>query len=509
MKIKDIFEGLALVKEIEGDLDKEITSICCDSRKVENGSLFVAIRGFKSDGRVYFNDVIKKGAKAVVTENNVLGKKGVSPNGTAITCISVHDTRKALALLSAKFYGYPSKKISVIGITGTNGKTTTSYLLESVLKINHFKTGRVGTIDYRFNGEIIPASHTTPESIDLQYLLKRMADSNVKYCVMEVSSHSLELERVYGMRFETGIFTNLTQDHLDFHGTEEKYFTAKEKLFKEYGLKKAVINTDNGYGKRLLKDINAGEILTYGIEEKADVIARDIYNSIDGLRFFVDTPAGEFRIESRLIGKYNVYNILAAVSAGILEELPRENIIKGIFSVNSIPGRLETIDEGQDFTVLVDYAHTDDALKNVLKSAKELPHNKLIVVFGCGGDRDRGKRPLMGRVGVEHSDFAIITSDNPRSEEPLKIIEEIEAGVLDTHSMDDLLGAEIRSQRYIRIPDRREAIEFSINKASKGDIVIIAGKGHEDYQIFRDKRIHFDDREIAREEIRKVMSNER
>ena len=495
MKIQEIFKEVDLIN-VNGSMDREISSVYYDSRKVDNGSLFVAIKGLKSDGHNFLGEAIKRGAKAVVVENGYQ-QSVIRDRLSETTCISVRDSRKALALISANFYGHPSREMSVIGITGTNGKTTISYLINSILKVNGFKTGLIGTIDYRFDGEIIPSSHTTPESLDLQQLFKRIAGNGGKYCVMEVSSHSLELDREYGTRFETGVFTNLTQDHLDFHGNLEKYFHAKARLFKEYGLKKGVINIDDPYGRRLIKDVKSEKILTYGIKEDADVKADDVNISINGLKFTANTPIGKLNIESRLLGMHNIYNILASVSTAILEGLSEESIIKGILLLDTVPGRLEGINEGQDFTVLVDYAHTDDALKNVLNAAREIPHNRIMVVFGCGGDRDRGKRPLMGKAAVEYSDFAIITSDNPRSEEPSKIIDEIEKG----------MGTEDRGQRtenrYIKIPDRREAIEYAINNASKGDIVIIAGKGHEDYQIFRDKKIHFDDREVAREAIRK------
>ncbi|MEK6589450.1 MAG: UDP-N-acetylmuramoyl-L-alanyl-D-glutamate--2,6-diaminopimelate ligase [Nitrospinota bacterium] len=495
MKIKEIFDGIELI-HLKGSLDKEISSICYDSRNVKNGSLFVAIKGLRFNGHDFLHEVIKKGAKAVVVENEILNTRGVNSNGTDITYIGVYDSRKTLACISAIFYRHPSREMSVIGITGTNGKTTTSYLINSILGMNGYRTGIIGTIDYRFNGEVIPSSHTTPESLDLQGLLRKMADKGVRYCVMEVSSHSLELERVYGMRFETGIFTNLTQDHLDFHGSLEKYFEAKSRLFRDYGLKKAVINIDDQYGRRLIRDTGAESVLTYSIGGEADVAARDISVSFNGLHFFIDTPLGGLPIESRLIGRHNIYNILASVSAAILEGLSKESILKGILSVDTIPGRLERIEEGQDFMVLVDYAHTDDAMKNILTTARELPHNKLIVVFGCGGDRDRGKRPLMGKVGVMNSDLAIVTSDNPRGEDPLKIIEEIEHGIKGS-------GFDDKGMRYVKIPDRRKAIEFSVSRASRGDIVVIAGKGHENYQIFGDKRIHFDDREVVREAIKK------
>ncbi|HAP66620.1 MAG TPA: UDP-N-acetylmuramoyl-L-alanyl-D-glutamate--2,6-diaminopimelate ligase [Nitrospinae bacterium] len=508
MKIQEILKEVNLIN-VNGSMDIEISSLSYDSRKVDEGSLFVAIKGLKSDGHNFLNDAVESGARAVVVENGLWGgdfeseiRRPIHWMGTPkseVTYITVLDSRKALAVISTEFYGHPSREISIIGVTGTNGKTTTSYLINSILRANNFKSGLIGTIDYRFDREIIPSLHTTPESLDLQRFFKKVVDGSGKYCVMEVSSHSLELDRVYGTRFEMGVFTNLTQDHLDFHGNLEKYFSAKARLFKEYGLKKAVINIDDPYGKRLIKDSRIDKILTYGITEGADVKADDIDMSVKGLKFVATTPIGKLNIESKLLGMHNIYNILASVSTAILEGFSKESIIKGILLLDTVPGRLEGINEGQDFTVLVDYAHTDDALKNVLNAAKELPHKRLIVVFGCGGDRDRGKRPLMGKAAVEYSDFAIITSDNPRSEDPLKIIEEIEAGVSSQESI-------VRSQRHIKIPDRGEAIEFAINNASKGDIVIIAGKGHEDYQIFRDKKIHFDDREVAREAIKKIQS---
>jgi len=503
MKIQKIFKEVDLIN-VNGSMEREISSVYYDSRKVDNGSLFVAIKGLNSDGHDFLGEAIKRGAKAVVVENGYQ-QSVIRDRLSETTCISVRDSRKALALISANFYGHPSREMSVIGITGTNGKTTISYLINSILKVNGFKTGLIGTIDYRFNGEIIPSSHTTPESLDLQMFFKRVVNGGGKYCVMEVSSHSLELDRVYGTSFETVVFTNLTQDHLDFHGTLEKYFNVKARLFKEYGLKKAVINIDDPYGRRLISDTKSEKILTYGIKEDADVKADNISLSIDGLKFIANTSIGKLKIESRLIGMHNVYNILAAISAAILEGLTRKNIIEGVLSVDVVSGRMERINEMQDFTVIVDYAHTDDALKNVLKAAREIPHNRITVVFGCGGDRDRGKRPLMGKVAIEYSDFVIITSDNPRSEEPLKIIEEIEKGI---KQWSVVSGQWSVDDRYIKIPDRREAIEFAINNASKGDIVIIAGKGHEDYQIFKDKKIHFDDREVAREAIRKATSNE-
>ncbi len=513
MKLREIFKGIDLIK-VDGDMDREISAVCCDSRKTENDSVFVAVKGLKVNGHDFLSDAIKRGAKALVVENNIMGRghgSGVReklapcppkqvrgrllPLAPDVTYITVPDSRKALALMSDRFYGRPSEDMSIIGITGTNGKTTTSYLISSIIEAEGFKTGIVGTIDYRFDGEIIPAPNTTPESLDLHGLFRKMSDRKVKYCVMEVSSHSLELDRVYGTRFETGVFTNLTRDHLDFHNTMEMYFGAKARLFREYGLKKAVINIDDPYGRRLLNDVKADRVLSYGIEERADVMARDISISRKGLKFICDAPSGKFEVESRLIGRHNVYNILAAIAAAILEGFSRESIEKGVLSLDAVSGRLEKIEEGQDFTVLVDYAHTDDALKNVLNAARGLPHNKIFSVFGCGGDRDRGKRPLMGRIGAEYSDFAIITSDNPRSEDPNKIMEEIEKGILDNRQVS-------KPVNWTKIPDRRKAIEFAISRASGEDIVIIAGKGHEDYQILGDRKIRFDDREVAKEAIR-------
>ncbi|GAF68995.1 unnamed protein product, partial [marine sediment metagenome] len=387
-----------------------------------------------------------------------------------------------LALLASKFYGYPSKRLRLIGVTGTNGKTTVSYLIDSILRNYGFKVGVIGTISYRYNNRILPAPQTTPESLDLQYLLRDMVNNKVDYCILEASSHSLELQRLVGCEFHTAIFTNLGQDHLDFHKNRDIYFEAKAKLFRDYPIKIGIINIDDPYSKRLLENFS-GRVMTYSLNKSSDVIAEDMSCSQKGISVTVKTAQGRTKIKSSLLGQYNVYNILAAIGTGICHEMDLKTIKKGIEMVRVIPGRFEKIEEGQDFMVAVDFAHTEDALKNLLISARNITKKRLILVFGCGGDRDRLKRSLMGRVAARFSDFTIITSDNPRTENPIKIIEEIEKG------FDEVEG---KIGDYIKIEDREEAISRALNLACAGDFVLIAGKGHEPYQIIGNERKSFD-----------------
>tara|TARA_B100000315_G_scaffold235312_1_gene250127 strand:+ start:7285 stop:8772 length:1488 start_codon:yes stop_codon:yes gene_type:complete len=486
-----------LLKEVEmtenvGNLDVNISGIEYNSQNVNKGSVFVAIKGFQRDGAEFIEEALEKGAVGVVLQEGT-----AMPNriGDKTGAVVVKDSRKALASLSADFFGHPSRELDIVGITGTNGKTTIAYLLESILQSAGKKTGVIGTINYRFGGKVKPAMQTTPESLDLQKMFREMADNKVDNCFLEVSSHSLMLDRVYNTDFSVGVFTNLTQDHLDFHHTEEDYFKAKEKLFLEYKLKKAVVNVDDPYGKIISKKTSA-ETITIGIIEKSDVHARNIETSIKGIQFTAKTPQGEVQIVSGLLGRHNVYNILCAIATAIALGVSLEEIKRGIGDLQNVPGRLEKIDEGQDFTVVVDYAHTDDALKNVLKAARELTDKSLISVFGCGGNRDRGKRPKMGKIAGEYSDYTIITSDNPRNEEPASIASEIEQGI------KKVAG----SEKYSLILDRKKAIRQAIDMAEKEDFVVIAGKGHENYQLSKNLRIHFDDCETARELINEKLS---
>lgn len=500
MRLRDLINHLE-IKDVNGDIEVEIKDIAYDSRKVKDGSLFIAIRGYNSNGHGYINDAIKRGAIAIVGE----GFDGFTVHSSPFTVfITVPDSRRALALLSDKFYGHPSGTLKLIGITGTNGKTTTSYLIKSILEAAQKKVGLLGTINYIIGTDtILPASFTTPEALELQGFLKDILAGGAEYAVLEVSSHSLALQRVAGCEFEAALFTNLSQDHLDFHGTMEEYFRSKSKLFDQLrpnGI--AVINIDSPEGRILAKGLK-GNILSFGISEEADLKASDIKSGIRGLSFEIKWLGGMIKIESPLVGTHNVYNILASAGVALGLGIPSSMIIEGIARVKGVPGRFEKIDEGQDYTVVVDYAHTEDALRKVLMAARDLiakeaqkTRGKIITVFGCGGDRDRGKRPKMGEAACNLSDFVIITSDNPRSEDPLGIIKEIEKGI-----------TEVGLSNYTIIPDRREAIGKAIEIAEKGDLVVIAGKGHEDYQIIGEKRYPFDDREVAREMIKFKIQN--
>jgi UDP-N-acetylmuramoyl-L-alanyl-D-glutamate--2,6-diaminopimelate ligase len=420
-----------------------------------------------------------------------------------VTVVEVADTRKALAHLTAEFYGHPSDRFRLIGVTGTNGKTTTTYLIRQVLRAAGRRVGLLGTIQYDLDGERLPAPHTTPDPTALQPLFLRMADRGLTDVVMEVSSHALELDRVTGCEFDLAVFTNLTQDHLEFHKTMENYFSAKERLFLELGRearkpgpKRAVINRDDPWG-RLLLDRTKAPAWSYGLSPEADIRAQRIEMSLEGLRFEAHTPKGVFPVRSPLLGQYNVYNLLAAIGAGLSLEIPVESVTRGLSELSSVPGRFERIEAGQDFSFIVDYAHTEDALHRLLEAVASLSPRRIITVFGCGGDRDPGKRAPMGRVAARLSDRVILTSDNPRSEDPLSIIEQIEAGV------KEAVRHGARTDGYEVRPDRRKAIERAVELAGSGDAIVLAGKGHEDYQLIGPERLFFDDRVAAREAIQK------
>ncbi len=478
MKLKELLKALKSY-EIQGSEDTEIFDIQYDSRAVGKGSLFVAMKGEKADGNLFAPQAIEKGAVAVLTDKE-------KPFEGAAT-VRVPNAREALARISAAFYGEPATKLKLVGITGTNGKTTTSFLVESILREAGLNPGVIGTINYRYAGKVLPAPNTTPESLDLQRLLRDMVDGGVKAVVMEVSSHALSQDRVAGLIFDAGVFTNLTQDHLDYHGTMEAYFEAKARLFTDFidEGRAAVINMDDPKGEDLSKRA-VGRVMGYGVKgigigRETNMYPKDIKLGVEGIEGTLVTPSGDIKVKSSLVGEFNLYNILAAVGAGVGLGLPVEAIEKGISDLKNVPGRLERVDAGQPFTILVDYAHTPDALERVLSTIRGLTDKKIITVFGCGGDRDKGKRPIMGKIAAEYSDVVIVTSDNPRTEDPLKIIEDIKAGIT---------GVRV-------IPDRREAIREAIREANEGDVVLLAGKGHEDYQIIGKEKIHFDDREEA------------
>ncbi len=453
-----------------------VKGIAYDSRQVKPGYIFVAIKGFKTDGHQYIEDAVSKGAAAIVTQREVRIPEG-------IPWVRIADTRKGLARMAARFYGFPCDKMRVIGVTGTNGKTTTTYMIREVYKNAGKKTGLIGTINNMIGEKVLPVKHTTPESVDLQKFMAQMVKEQVEAAVMEVSSHALSLHRVEGCHFDIGVFTNITQDHLDFHRDMEDYLAAKTRLFAGAGT--SIINADSDYCERISKE-SGGKVVTYGMERQADVMAREINISPAGVSFRAIWPGGDIQVDLQLTGLFNVYNALAAFSVGLEEGLEPEGIKEALEALEGVPGRFELVNKGQPFAVIVDYAHTPDGLENILSTARQFTSGRLITVFGCGGDRDRTKRPLMGKLGVELSDLAVITSDNPRTEDPGKIIEDILEGVDSAGSVD-----------YTVIQDRGSAIGYAIKSAQAGDVVVIAGKGHETYQEINGERFHFDDREEA------------
>jgi UDP-N-acetylmuramoyl-L-alanyl-D-glutamate--2,6-diaminopimelate ligase len=468
--------------------DLEISELVYDSRQVKTGTLFVAIRGEKTDGNKYISDVLGRGAAAILSEQE---KTASIP--AEFPWIQVADARKALAISAANFYMRPAEVLKLTGVTGTNGKTTTSYLVDSILRAAGCEVGLLGTIGYRLVREALPAPNTTPESLDLQRYLAEIVRAGGTHAVLEASSHALAMNRLWGCPFAVAIFTNLTRDHLDYHKTFEEYFAAKRRLFECTGAAApatGVINRDDEYGQKLAG--LASRTLTYGLEPGADITTRKPAVSLSGIEFVAETPSGKIEIRSRLVGRPNVYNILAAIGAGVALDLSGEVIARGIAQLSAVPGRFERIDMGQPFLVVVDYAHTDDALRNLLATAKELnTDGRIITLFGCGGDRDRTKRPLMGEAAGHASDIVVLTSDNPRSEDPLLIINDVIVGVQRT-----------KAKLFVE-PDRQKAIEVALDEARSGDIVLLAGKGHETYQVLRDRTIAFDDREVARAALRR------
>lgn len=472
--------------EISGELELEIFNIAYDSRQVKKGGLFVCIEGFKQDGHSFIKKAVQNGAIAVLIE------KELDHYSQGITYIRVTDSRQALSYLSATFYNYPLQKLELIGVTGTNGKTTTTYLIKNMLEQAGYKTGLIGTIKNIIGDKTLPAVNTTPKSLDLYQLFDKMVKAGISYCVMEVSSHALDLKRVVGMDFKVGIFTNITQDHLDYHDSLADYLEVKSRLFKQLKDKGfAVVNIDDKGSDRIIEAAR-GEVITYGIREDADLKATNINISVKGVSFKIKGKR-KFLIKMKLTGLFNVYNTLAAIGCGYALGLSDSEIKNGLESIAGVAGRFELVDEGQDFSVIVDYAHTPDGMENVLKTALEFVKGNIIVVFGCGGDRDQTKRPKMGQMAVRYGDYAIITSDNPRSEKSEAIIADIEKGIKKLEN----------SNSYTVLPDRRKAIFFAINKAQKDDMVIVFGKGHETYQIFKDKTISFDDRLVAKEALQK------
>lgn len=467
---------------IAGDAGVKVSDIVYDSRSARPNTVFVAIRGYKADGHSFAARAAKAGCTALVVEEPISGADAAQ--------FIVADTREALAVMSAELFERPSEKLSLTGITGTNGKTTTAYLLDSICLAAGYVTGLIGTVEYRVAGKMRPVTRTTPESYDLQKLLKEMTDAGVTHAAMEVSSHAIELKRVASCSFSVKVFTNLSQDHLDFHGDIERYFSAKRR-FMEDAPGECVINVDDEFGRRLHEAIP--EAVAFSLSGTGDYVATDITKTVEGSEFELMSPFGMFLMETNMPGDFNVANAVAAATAARSLNIGWEAITRGIAGLKSVPGRFERINDNKEFTVIVDYAHTPDSLAKAVSSAKELARGRVITVFGCGGDRDREKRPLMGRAAVSLSDVAIVTSDNPRSEEPDAIINEI------------LKGCDGRATAE---PDRRAAIKMAVEMAGPGDIVLIAGKGHEKGQIIRDEVIDFDDREVAKEILKELAAGD-
>jgi UDP-N-acetylmuramoyl-L-alanyl-D-glutamate--2,6-diaminopimelate ligase len=504
MDISEVVKDLHLISTT-GALSGEVSSVCYNSRSCEENSLFVAVSGLNADGHGFIDDAIRRGARWIIHE-----KPFTSPDH--ITTLQVSDSRRALGITSRNFYVRPSSNLCLIGITGTNGKTTVTYLLESIIAAAGFSPGVLGTVNYRFQGKTFPAPNTTPESLEFQKILRQMVNAGVTHCISEVSSHALDLGRVEDADFDIAVFTNLSQDHLDYHLTMERYYEAKRRFFQDllpkshkrnpYG---AIINGDDPWGRRLVEEVQ-GKALTFGLEGKPDVSADNFEITLEGIHTDLHIPSESLRITSPLIGRFNLYNILTAVAAAFAVGIPSAAIEQGISRMKGVPGRMEKVSRPVEPHVFVDYAHTDDALSKAIENLSGFGGNRIITVFGCGGDRDRGKRPLMGSVAAMLSDVVIVTSDNPRSEDPLAIIDQIEAGI----RREDIrkvalpeLEIPASDKIYCIIPDRRTAIEAAILTARPDDIVLIAGKGHEDYQIIGKERFFFDDRIVARESLQK------
>ena len=486
MNLGEILTGVALIGPLAPELAQTpVSAIEYDSRRVTEHSLFFAFPGSKTDGRQFAADALARGAIAVVSESP-------APPELAGRWIQVAHGRQTLSLAARNFFGRPDERLSLTGITGTNGKTTTAYLIDSILRAAGKTTAMIGTIEYHLAGRVLKAVNTTPESLDLMRLFSDLENAGGTHVTMEVSSHALALGRVYGLNFHTTVFSNLTRDHLDFHGDMENYFAAKQLLFTGAGGAPpsfAVLNRDDEWARRI-KVNPPTELLWYGLGPEAALRPRHIASGFSGLRFDLAYGKQRFPVESPLIGKINVYNVLAACATGLTYGLTPDVIARGIANLKAVPGRFERVDEGQPFVVVVDYAHTDDALRNVIAVARGLGPKRVITLFGCGGDRDRAKRPLMGQAVAEASDFVVLTSDNPRSEDPLTIMN------------DALVGIRRVDVPHVVEPDRAAAISRALHEAREGDLVILAGKGHETYQVLKDKTIAFDDRVVAREVLR-------
>jgi UDP-N-acetylmuramoyl-L-alanyl-D-glutamate--2,6-diaminopimelate ligase len=486
MKLRDLLQGVKASVPASAE-ELEIRQVACDSRKVQPRALFFALHGAKTDGNAFIRDAVSRGAAAIASE-----EAAPAALPSSVPWIQVPQARKALAVVAANFFAHPAAALQLVAVTGTNGKTTTTSAIDAIVKASGAKTGLFGTIAYQTPLGEYPAPNTTPESVDLQGFLAEIRDEGGKFGVLEASSHSLAMDRLWGCHFAAAVFTNLTREHMDYHKTFEDYFAAKKRLFEGTGAgapEVAVLNTDDEFGKRLAG--LAGKTVTYGLESDADITTKKFQLTFNGLTFTAQTPNGKVQVASQLVGRINVYNILAAIGAAQALGLSNEIIEAGIRSLESVSGRFQRIDLGQPYFVVVDYAHTDDALENLIRTARELnPKGRIITLFGCGGGKDRTKRPVMGEVTGRLSDLTILSSDNPRTEDPLKIISDI------------IVGLQKTSGKYLIEPDREKAIGVAMDEARGGDIILLAGKGHENYQLLADRTLEFDDRDMARRALR-------
>ncbi|MFP3389644.1 UDP-N-acetylmuramoyl-L-alanyl-D-glutamate--2,6-diaminopimelate ligase [Brevibacillus sp. SIMBA_040] len=486
MFLRDLLMPL-LPYQVTGDDSMEITGLTADSRQVKPGFLFVCLTGYTVDGHTFAAQAVNNGAVAVLSEKDL---------DVPATIVKVPDTRRAMAMLADRIFGSPTRELKVIGVTGTNGKTTTTHLIDKILRDQRKQTGLIGTIHMRIGDVTEEVKNTTPDACDLQRSFRRMCDVNTDYAIIEVSSHALELGRVRGCNIHTAVFTNLTQDHLDYHKTMDNYRYAKSLLFSQLGntydpdrIKTAVLNADDA-ASELYATVTSARVITYGIDRAADVRATDIEITSKGTSFTAHTFAGSVRFKLRMMGKFNVYNALAAIAVTLAEGIKLEEIKASLEAVAGVNGRFEAVEAGQPFAVLVDYSHTPDSLENALMTIKEFAKGRIFCVVGCGGDRDRTKRPIMAQIATKYADMTVLTSDNPRSEEPQAIIEDMLAGL-----------TAVSKDSYTSVVDRREAISHAVSLAKAEDVILIAGKGHETYQIIKSEVLPFDDREVAREAI--------
>ncbi|MEX2237035.1 MAG: UDP-N-acetylmuramoyl-L-alanyl-D-glutamate--2,6-diaminopimelate ligase [Dehalococcoidia bacterium] len=505
MQLKQVLQAVEGVRHVAGPEDVDISDVAYDSRKARPGSLFIAVRGFVTDGHEYIASAVAQGASAVIVEEGRAGELASSRLSQSMAVYAVDDTRRALADAAAAFYGFPTRALKTVGITGTKGKTTTTYLTTAVLEAGGHSTGLLSSVEFKIGRhfEVNGSQFTTPESLEVQSLLRQMVDEGAEYAVVESTSHGLKLNRLRNVEYDVGVFTNLYADHLDFHPDMKDYLESKGLLFEwldssaDKGIPKtAVLNMDDPNSEYLQGRTKKTSVVTYGVKGRADVTAPGAELSDRGSRFRLQTPAGSINIESPLPGLFNVYNSLAASAVGFSQGVSLEAIAEGLHSVRGVPGRMERIESSQPFTVIVDYAHMPESLTAVLRALRPLTMGQLTVVFGCGGDRDPGRRGGMGRAAAAGADFTVICNDNPRTEDPLEIIETIANAML--------AAGKHEGHDFVRIPDRRDAMTFAFEKARAGDVVLVAGKGHEPYLIVGDQYLPWDDREVAREVLQEL-----